>query len=79
MAEYTIGQRVGVALVRGSREHDFTAVITEVPEGRSPYYVGTGTDAAGDPSEFLFYEREIVTTLPSADDVESVEAWLNGR
>jgi len=81
MAEpkYRIGQRVGVALVRGSRDFDpitnFEAVITEVPEGASPYFVGTNPTG----ETVLFFEREIVTTLPTAQDVESVEAWLNGR
>jgi hypothetical protein len=77
MAEpgYALGQRVGVALLRGSTGLSFEAVITDLPAGASPYY--SGTDPTGE--TVLFVEREIVTTLPPARDVASVEAWLNGR
>ena len=74
MARYEVGQRVGVALVRGSRDWDYDTVIEAVPAGASPYFQGK---AAGE--SIYFTEREIVTTLPAGSDVESVEAWLNGR
>jgi len=74
-ARYQVGQRVGVALLRGSTDMSFEAVITDLPAGASPYY--RGTDPAGE--TMLFVEREVVTTLPPARDVASMEAWLNGR